>query len=129
MKTRKLIAGAALLAGVSAAAQAAQIAVESGAVGVGERERMMQEYADFNLHFAFAQTDGAYVADVAVAIRDPEGRLVWRGVSEGPFLFAQIPSGRYLVTAEYDGRTVTRRIEARSAPGPMHYFRWQAGEY
>lgn len=128
MKTRKLVAGIALLAGVSAAAQAAQIAVQSGAVGVGERQRMMQSYTDYNVHFAFAQADGAYVADVAVAIRDPDGRLVWRGVSDGPFLFAEVPRGQYLVSAVYQGRTLTRRIDAGSAPGPMHYFRWKTEE-
>lgn len=106
-------------------APGAPIAAVSGAVGLDERETMMQSYGDYNLHVAFAQLDGAYVADVALAIRSADGRLVWHGVSEGPLFFARLPRGEYLVTAEYDRRAATRRIEVGSAPGPLHHIHWK----
>ncbi len=126
MTTRRFLAGFVLLAGVSAGAPAAPVAAVSGAVGLDERETMMQSYADYNLHVAFAQSDGAYVADVALAIRSADGRLMWQGVSDGPFFFARLPRGQYLVTAEYGGKAATRRIDAGSAPGPLHHFHWKA---
>jgi len=125
MPVRKTMLLIALLAGFSAVAQAAEISAASGAVGLEDRERMMQSYAEYNLHLAFAQSDGAYVADVALAIRGADGRLLWRGVSDGPFFFARVPGGQYQVSAEYDGKVLTRRISVGSAPGPLHHFHWK----
>ena len=54
------------------------------------------------------------------------GELVWSGFSEGPYFFAQIPGGQYHVSAEFDGRVVTKMVQVRSAaPGPMHHFYWK----
>lgn len=125
MPARKTMLLITLLAGFSAGAPAAEISATSGAVGLEDRDRMMQSYADYNLHLAFAQSDGAYVADVALAIRSADGRLLWRGVSEGPFFFARVPGGNYQVSAEYDGKVLTRRIAASAAPGPLHHFHWK----
>lgn len=115
----------ALLAGFASRVPAAEISATSGAVGLEDRERMMQSYADYNLHLAFAQSGGAYVADVALAIRGADGRLLWRGVSEGPFFFARVPGGPYQVIAEYDGKVLTKRINVSAAPGPLHHFHWK----
>lgn len=125
MPTRNTMLLIALLAGFSPGASAAEISAASGAVGLEDRERMMQTYAEYNLHLAFAQSDGAYVADVALAIRGADGRVLWQGVSEGPFFFARIPGGHYQVTAEYDGKTLTKRINVSATPGPLHHFHWK----
>lgn len=129
MPARKTILLIALLAGFAASTPAAEISTSSGAVGLEDRDRMMQSYADYNLHLAFAQSDGAYVADVTLAIRGADGRVLWRGVSEGPFFFARVPGGQYQVTAEYDGKTLTKRLNVGSAPGPLHHFLWKVALY
>ena len=36
----------------------------TGGVGVEERAQMMQRYDEYNLHLAFAQPDGQYLAGV-----------------------------------------------------------------
>ncbi len=125
MTPRRTIEVIALLTGVSTAAAAAEVHTVSGAVGLEERELMMQAYSDYNLHLAFAQSTGAYLADVALSIRGPDGRLVWSGISEGPFFFAQLPRGQYQVTAEFDGSSLTKRINVAMVPGPMHHFHWK----
>lgn len=125
MTARRTLEVLALLTGDSAATPAAEIQAISGAIAAEERELMMHSYADYNLHLAFAHLGGGYLADVAVAIHGADGRLVWSGISEGPFFFAQLPRGQYHVTAEFDGNAVTRKVSVGLFPGPMHHFRWQ----
>jgi len=125
MTARRNIEVLALLTGSSAATPAAEIQTVSGAIAAEERELMMHSYADFNLHLTFAHSTGAYLADVAVAIYGADGRLLWSGISEGPFFFAQLPRGQYQVTAEFDGSATTRKISVGLAPGPMHHFQWK----
>ena len=124
MTPRKTIEVIALLSSFSGAVPAAEIQAVSGAVGFEDRQRMLQSYADYNLHLAFAQSDGPYLADVGLSIRSADGQVVWSGFSEGPFFFAQVPGGRYQVNAEFDGRVVSKTIHVRSVPGPMHHFYW-----
>lgn len=125
MTPRRQLEVLALLTGYSAATPAAEIQTVSGALHPEERELMMHSYADFNLHLAFAHCGGGYLADIAVAIHGADGRLVWSGISEGPFFFAQLPRGQYHVTAEFDGSAMTQKISVGLVPGPMHHFRWQ----
>jgi len=113
----------ALLTGEPAPAE--EIQTISGAIAAEEREVMMQSYADYNLHLAFAHATGGYLADVAVAIYGPDGRLVWSGISEGPFFFAHLPRGTYQVTAEFDGNAVTKKVSVGLLPGKMHHFHWK----
>ena len=126
MTPRKTIEVIALLSSFSGVVPAAEIQAVSGAVGLEDRQRMLQSYGDYHLHLAFAHADGAYLADVGISIRSTDGQLVWSGFSEGPYFFAQIPGGQYQVNAEFDGRVVTKMVQVRSAaPGPMHHFYWK----
>ena len=125
MTPRKTMEVITLFASFTGAVPAAEIQAVSGAVGLEDRQRMLQSYTDYNLHLAFAQSDGPYLADVGLAIRSADGQLLWSGFSEGPYFFAQVPGGRYQVSAEFDGRVVTKTINVRSAPGPMHHFFWK----
>ena len=126
MTPRKTIEVIALLSSFSGVVPAAEIQAVSGAVGLEDRQRMLQSYGDYNLHLAFAQSDGPYLADVGLSIRNVHGELVWSGFSEGPYFFAQVPGGQYHVSAEFDGRVVTKMVQVRSAaPGPMHHFYWK----
>lgn len=114
-----------LLFASAAAASAAEIKSVSGAVGLEERERMMRSYSDYNLHLAFANTKGEFLADVRLAMRGAGGSVMWRALSEGPYYFVRLPEGNYEVTAVFDGRSHTRWIHAGANPGPMHYFHWK----
>ena len=123
MTPRKAIEVLALLTGDPAPLE--EIHTISGAIAAEERDLMMQSYADYNLHLAFAHATGGYLADVAVAIHGLDGRLIWSGISEGPFFFAQLPRGQYQVTAEFDGNAYTKKVSVGIVPGPMHHFHWK----
>jgi hypothetical protein len=114
-----------LLAAATGMAQAAgsgPAQVISGAVGLEEREAMLQNYRDYNLHLGFARPDGAFLSDVLVRIRDNSGNVVYEGKTDGPLLFAQLPPGNYSVTAEYEGKSVSQTAQVRDSVGPIRYF-------
>ncbi len=124
-KTPATLFFALLLAAASGVAHGqtggAQPAAASGAVSLEDRQAMMQQYGDYNLHLGFARPDGAFLADVLVRIKNQRGDIVYEGRTSGPFLFVQVPPGSYRVTAEYAGKSVTQAARVgRSAP--MQYF-------
>lgn len=123
MRSHKALEVLALL--TADAAPAEEIHTISGAIALEERDLMMQSYADYNLHLAFAHATGGYLADVAVAIHGLDGRLLWSGISEGPFFFAQLPRGQYQVTVEFDGNAITKKVSVGLLPGPMQHFHWK----
>lgn len=82
----------------------AGIAYMSGGVGLDEREAIHGLAMNYNLRLVFADRDGAYFSDVKVDIRDSSGREILSAVSNGPWFFAKLPSGRYKITAEAGGR-------------------------
>jgi hypothetical protein len=121
---RKLAAALILLAGAGAVC-AQEVKVISGAVGLEDRNAMMAEYGQYNLHMAFARNNGEYLAGVKYVIRRPSGAVVYEGTSDGPFVFAKLPTGSYDVSVDSDGRMQKRRINVGGGnKQPMIYFRW-----
>jgi hypothetical protein len=102
-----------------------EVRVVSGAVGLDEREQMMEAYDEYNLHLVFARRNGEFLADVKVTIEDARGDTVFEGISEGPLLFAALPRGNYRVTAEYDGNAITRSLNVHAQSAPLRYFHWR----
>lgn len=64
-----------LLAALGAPAAVADFKSVSGAIGFEDRARMMRLYDDYNLHLAFANAKGEFLADVRPAIRGAPGAL------------------------------------------------------
>ena len=46
-----------------------------------------------------------FLAGASVSIRDEYGYQLLSTIANGPFLLIRVPSGRYSVTATYDGKT------------------------
>jgi hypothetical protein len=115
-----------LLIALSAATavQGADISVKSGAVGLEERDAMMAERGQYNLHLAFARNNGEFIADVKVTIRDRSGNVVYEGTADGPYFFAKLPRAAYDVTVDFEGKAQKRRVAVGSGGGPLMYFRW-----
>lgn len=124
MTLNRPLASLVLFAALSAAASAAEIKAISGAVGLDDRESMMQSYADYNLHLAFANAKGEFLAGVRLAIRGANGSVVWRALSDGPYYFARLPQGKYEVTAEFGGKSHSLWVKVGANPGPLHHFHW-----
>jgi hypothetical protein len=107
----------------AAAAYAADVQYISGGVGVEEREQMQSAAKDYNLHLVFSQKEtGAYVAEISVSIKDAKGEEILQVVSDGPWLYAQLPAGTYTVTVAQAGRAISRQVKVTGEKSQTLYF-------
>lgn len=97
--------------------------VLSGGVGSGERERLAEQARGYELKLVFTSNKGAYLADVPVTISDAKGHVVVDDVSQGPWMFVDLPPGAYSVKASYGGKADTRRITVGKSQKTVQ-FRW-----
>ena len=101
-----------------------QAAFIAGGVGDDSAERMAAIGKEYNLKLLFAAKDGRYLADVAVSIKDDADRAVLVTTSEGPFLFVQLPPGKYRITTDYAGVVQARTTSVAASGRREMVFRW-----
>jgi hypothetical protein len=92
-----LAAAAAIVAAPILAGIAAARSVETLSTGVGVEERVPRK--EYSLLLTFAEAQGPYLANIAVEIKDAEGKVVLSTTSPGPWLFAKLAPGEYKVMA------------------------------
>ncbi len=91
---------------VSAAEQMDDITYISGGVGESESARMKALAGDYQLEVVLIQKlkqREEYLADVHVRVFDHNLKSLLNLDTEGPYLLMNLPPGRYLITAEYEG--------------------------
>jgi Zn-dependent alcohol dehydrogenase len=98
----------------------------TGGVGSDVSAAMLAARAQYPLALEFvrkAKPRDEYLGDVDVTIEDSSGEVL-HATSDGPFLFARLPEGKYIVRAEDDGRVKMRHV--RVAPGKHEQvvFEW-----
>ena len=120
---RTLILTFLLVLGITTVA-AQNVKFVSGGVSDESAERMAALGKEYNLKLLFAAKDGHYLADVAVSIMDAGNRKVLETASEGPFLFAQLLPGKYVITATYAGAAQTRSTTVAQKGRRELIFRW-----
>jgi hypothetical protein len=96
----------------------------SGGVTLDERDAMKPLAKDYNLRMMFALNVGSYVADVKVKITTGKGKPVLDAVSDGPWMYVKLPAGSYKISAEYDGKTVSRSASVSARKGASLNFMW-----
>lgn len=97
----------------------------SGGIGASEREEMAQAKSSYNLRLLFAvQGSGAYLANVKVRIADATGATVLTAISRGPWLYANLTPGRYLLTLDKGGQIQTREVLVPTAGATQQAFYW-----
>jgi len=77
----------------------------SGGVGSAERDAIMEEAKPYNLALTFAARSGQYLSDVRVLITDQQSKEIVDTTTAGPLFYAELPGGRYNITASYNGRS------------------------
>ncbi len=95
----------------------------SGGIGVSSQQRLKMLEPRFNLKLVFTLTEGQYLADVRVALRDKTGKLLLEHVTDGPIFMARVPAGSYTLSATYGGSTQSRTIDVAEVLRTA-YFRW-----
>lgn len=101
-------------------------AAVSGGVSVNARDNLRANTPPHNVKMVFALNTGNYVSDVQVKVTDRSGRLVLQDVSNGPWLYAQLPAGSYTATATYNGATVSHKFSVGRSGVKTAHFRWPA---
>jgi hypothetical protein len=77
----------------------AQQEYEYLSTGIGAESRHQKIPLDFTIKLVFATTKGELLANVEVNVYDSEGKKVFSAVSEGPWLFIDLPPGSYSIAA------------------------------
>lgn len=99
----------------------------TGGFGLEESTAIKEVMSDYAVAFTFASSDGsraAYVSKVQVVIRDTYD-ATWLNVeSQGPFLLAQLPAGRYQVFATYRNVTKSQSITVVDGNSTRVVFDW-----
>jgi hypothetical protein len=111
-----------------AAAGSSGATFECGGVGVGEQQRMKAAASDYHLMLTFAVSNGAYLSDVDVEIKDAKGRTVLSTKCDGPIMLVRLPSGgSWRITAQANGQSRQKTITAGSGRVVQATFVWPAG--
>jgi len=79
------------------------IAHVSGGIGLDEREKLTAMAKNYSLKLVFAVKSREYLSDVKVKITDSSGKTVLAAAADGPWFFADLPTGKYTVTASLKG--------------------------
>lgn len=85
-----------------------------GGIGAAEAAQMKREAANYNLMLTFAESSGAYMANVSVDIADARGKPILHTVCDAPIMLVDLPAaGSYTITAEVNGNSVSKSVRAR----------------
>ena len=87
----------------------------SGGVTEEERERLSAMVQEYNLKVVLATRSGAYLADVAIVVRDGSGQPVVDAKADGPWVLARLPAGRYSIEGSANGTTVRKSVTLGAA--------------
>ena len=97
----------------------------NGGVGDEETEAMRRVAKDYPLRMTFSERDGAFIADVSVAITDAKGNSVFELPSAGPMLYVMLPNGKYNISASSNGKTQSRKVLLSGKRSKDIQFHWK----
>ena len=99
----------------------------TGGIGADEEDAMKAAASNYNLLISNAERDGEFTAGTDLVIRDAKGREVLSARNTGPLFYAQLPAGRYIVDATYNGVERVRSITVGGRnPADIHLIWPQA---
>lgn len=96
-----------------------EVSYISGGICITGVQEMKDLAKDYVLELVLVEKTDAYekenyIADVMVTIKDAKENIVLSTSTEGPFLLANLPNGRYEITADYNGIVKTRVVNISS---------------
>ena len=97
----------------------------TGGVGLEEREAMQEAFdsGDYNLKIVLATKNGPYLSLVPVRITDATGKVMLETDQTGPWLYVNLPRGKYKITATYNRMERTRTVSVNGGMN-MATFYW-----
>jgi hypothetical protein len=102
------------------------IAYVTGGVGADEAAAMRSIASRYSMRVRFTASGGEFVSGVALRVMSADGRVIFAAISDGPYLFAQIPPGRYRLLANLDGLERSRGVDIPRRGGVTVSLTWPA---
>ena len=90
-----------------------EVSFVSGGIGRCEALEMQRVARDYPLELVFVKKTPSYetyLASIPVVVTDSKGNFILDAVTNGPFLLASLPAGRYEVSANYNGEVKAQRV-------------------
>ncbi len=103
----------------------------TGGVGSDESQAFLQHRRDYPLAVEIYARDGGrevYTADAFVQVADARGQTVLQASAQGPFMFVDLPPGRYTVEVMRQGRTQRQEAVVRAGQTSREIFVFEGTE-
>jgi hypothetical protein len=106
-----------------------EVSYVSGGICEGGVEQMKSLAKKFPLEIVLVEKTEekekeGYIADVKIKITDAKDNLILDVSTEGPYLLANMPSGKYTITAEYDDVVKTKLVNVNKNKHKRVVFLW-----
>jgi hypothetical protein len=101
----------------------------SGGIGKSESVAMRQNAKNYALKIVFVEKAGTleeYLSEISLQIQDANKNNVLDITTEGPYFLANLPQGKYFVTAEYQGEVKTQWVTISKKKHAKLVFWWRA---
>jgi hypothetical protein len=101
----------------------------TGGIGSSEREIMDNWGASYDLKLIFAESSGHFLSDVKVVIQDHDGNEILAVLTNGPWLYVELSTGAYQVTATFSGVTQTiAKLRIPKQGQVVQFVHWELDE-
>ncbi len=98
----------------------------SGGVGLRERELLNEMGKGYSLKMVFSNKKGEYLSDIVVKVLDPQEKVILTTVSNGPWLFIDLPEGIYHLEASFMAdRKKVSQVEIKKGIQQVISFQWE----
>lgn len=127
--TLALTAIAAPASQLPAAHNQGEVTYLSGGIGLTEADAIKHVAKRYPLELEFvakAKPKDEYLADIKVQIKDAHNKMVLSTTSDGPFLLAKMPVGKYTISADHDGKVEHRQIALAAKEHRRVVFAWRS---
>ena len=101
----------------------------SGGIGRAESVAMRQNAKNYPLEIVFVEKAGnleEYLSEVTLQIQDVSKNNMLEIATEGPYFLANLPQGKYFVSAEYKGEVKTQWVNVNKKKHAKLVFWWRA---
>lgn len=101
----------------------------SGGIGKTEADAIRHVAKQYPLELEFlrkAKPKDEYLAGIKVVVTDMHNMKVLDIASDGPFLLAKMPAGKYEITADHDGKVEHRTVQIADHQHRRIVFEWKA---
>jgi hypothetical protein len=105
-------------------AQSAPATYVCGGVGQADQQAMKAQAGQHSMMLTFAVSNGAYLADVDVKITDGKGTTVLSARCDGPIMLVDLPAGTWHVTAQANGQSRSKTLNAVAGRNVQATFIW-----